>query len=309
MRVHDQIQRQVFCSAPALLVSFPTGLAEHDLDDWQRALETRIFLHPHSLEFPRSSSNRLAILKKLIRFLEDRHADVRSEIYELYVSALASPPSVSEYCFKTYCFASDCWLTLKEKTQIISNGTTGLSTWTAAFVLVDWISSHRDLFAGKSVLELGSGTGFVGLSAALLTEAAHVELTDCHPDVLRLLGENVEVNRAQDRVTVSELDWCSFTSPSRPVPAFVVASDVVFDPSICEPLSCVVASFASEGSTVLIALTLRNEETHQLFLDAMAKVPRIRCRLIFETASPVGALHDCYAMIAPVRVFEIAKEC
>lgn len=70
----------------------------------------------------------------------------------------------------------------------------GLSTWQAALVLSEWCASNKSFFKGKTILELGSGLGLVGLSLALNCEPKHVVLTDCHQKVLKLLSQNVTLN-------------------------------------------------------------------------------------------------------------------
>jgi predicted nicotinamide N-methyase len=304
-QVQEAIQRQVFCAAPASQVVFGDVPDEH-LDAWQEGIYAIVLNHPHMQRYPTNPSNRIAFMKRLIRFLEERQAEVLSELYEFYLAEISQPASDSDDCFKTYFIEDEHWLTLKERRQVISSGTTGLSTWTAAYVLVDWISSRREVFAQRSILELGSGTGFVGLSAALMTQASSVVLTDCHPDVLHLLNDNVDINRVQSRVSVLELDWCSFSFPEI-VPDFVLASDVVYDPSICLPLSQVLAAFASRGSRIYLALTVRNAETLQIFLDTLAQMA-LGAELIDEVSSPVGRLAACYTMIAPVRIFEVTRK-
>jgi len=56
------------------------------------------------------------------------------------------------------------------------DGGTGSRVWDAAIAMSTWLSRRGESLRGKSVLELGSGTGLVGISAALA--GAHVTLTD-----------------------------------------------------------------------------------------------------------------------------------
>ncbi|KAJ3330682.1 hypothetical protein HDU93_000262 [Gonapodya sp. JEL0774] len=97
----------------------------------------------------------------------------------------------------------------------------GGRTWEAAFILTSYLVRNPHLVRGKRVLELGCGTGVVGLVAAGLA-ARDVVLTDleCMLDVARA---SVELNRATvetisvpnalleegpcPRVTVRELAW------------------------------------------------------------------------------------------------------
>ena len=48
----------------------------------------------------------------------------------------------------------------------LQEGTTGLLSWPAAWCLAEYGYQNRDLFASKSILEVGSGIGLGGLILA-----------------------------------------------------------------------------------------------------------------------------------------------
>ena len=76
-----------------------------------------------------------------------------------------------------------------------SGGTCGSSLWCAALALVQWLHKHPQhshLFAGKNVLEIGAGIGFVGISLRKLG-ALRVVLTDLKQQ-LPLLRKNIAAN-------------------------------------------------------------------------------------------------------------------
>lgn len=52
----------------------------------------------------------------------------------------------------------------------------GGKLWDSCLILTRHLSRHRDLLVGKTVVELGSGLGLVGIFCSLL--GAHVTLTD-----------------------------------------------------------------------------------------------------------------------------------
>ena len=64
--------------------------------------------------------------------------------------------------------------------------------WPAACVLSTYLSRHPEVVQGKRVIELGAGSGAVGLACAALG-ASHVVLTDCS-DALPLIHDNVSRN-------------------------------------------------------------------------------------------------------------------
>jgi len=81
---------------------------------------------------------------------------------------------------------------------------------------------------GKRILELGSGTGVVGLTLASL--GATVTLTDNQPETLRLMQRNIEANSMQQGATVHALDWAD-ESTYLACSSFdiVVAADVLYE--------------------------------------------------------------------------------
>ncbi|KAL0949853.1 hypothetical protein HGRIS_009887 [Hohenbuehelia grisea] len=77
-------------------------------------------------------------------------------------------------------------------------------TWEAGEVLANYLVNRISSVSGKNVVELGSGTGLVGLVAARL--GGQVWITDQAP-MLDIMRRNVSVNNLQSIVTVAQLDW------------------------------------------------------------------------------------------------------
>ena len=72
---------------------------------------------------------------------------------------------------------------------------TGGAVWPASEVLCRWMLDERMVVQGASVLELGSGTGAVGLFAAGCG-ASSVLLTDGDSTLCSLAADNARANRA-----------------------------------------------------------------------------------------------------------------
>lgn len=91
----------------------------------------------------------------------------------------------------------------------------GLKTWGSSYVLAKNLSSFNGHLPSRKstkdlkVLELGSGTGLVGLAAAI-TWQCPVTLTDL-PEIIPNLKHNIALNEQlwHDRLTpkVTTLDW------------------------------------------------------------------------------------------------------
>ncbi|KAF4318945.1 hypothetical protein JM18_006359 [Phytophthora kernoviae] len=120
---------------------------------------------------------------------------------------------------------------------------TGLTTWDGSVVLAKYLEhKRREDIAGSRIVELGSGTGLVGISAALLG-AREVILTD-----LAYVVDNLAANAAEtlklaanaDRpvesdVSTQVLDWFNPPKDLGDID-FLMASDVVWVEELIPPL-------------------------------------------------------------------------
>ncbi|CAE6359512.1 unnamed protein product [Rhizoctonia solani] len=98
--------------------------------------------------------------------------------------------------------------------------------WPAGEVLSRYLA-RRGSLAGQRVIELGSGTGLVGLVAGLLN-AEEVVITD-QEQLVNIMEENIELNNLQDRVRASVLNWGEPLLPNLPQAiSLVIAADCVY---------------------------------------------------------------------------------
>ncbi|RLN47988.1 hypothetical protein BBJ28_00000380 [Nothophytophthora sp. Chile5] len=112
----------------------------------------------------------------------------------------------------------------------------GGSVWTSGELLVAHLElqreRYRSLFNGKCVVELGSGTGFVGLMTAACFQPAHVHLTDLQihlPGLHRNVKRNAEAVRAGVQVHISELTWGSSEQETSLLESLVAIDDGLND--------------------------------------------------------------------------------
>ena len=112
-------------------------------------------------------------------------------------------PSSSLYCPE---------LTLLEARSILaSSGTTGLRTWEAALCLGTYLfsSNGQELIRGRTILELGAGTGFISILCAKHLGAQFVLATDGNADIIRDLDSNLVLNKIKDTnlIITAVLEW------------------------------------------------------------------------------------------------------
>ncbi|CAK9069584.1 unnamed protein product [Durusdinium trenchii] len=165
--------------------------------------------------------------------------------------------------------------------------TTGGSTWDAAFRLCDFLEAewHGGLTPDgpKAVLELGAGTGWLGMTVARNCPC-HVCLTEqAEGGAMEWLQENLAQNVAAglplQGVTLQELDWNAWEAPggapaaaSLPRPAsggawdLLIGSDLIYSEVGVRCLPRVLKSFIEEfpEATMLYCHTLHRFDDFDL---------------------------------------------
>lgn len=123
------------------------------------------------------------------------------------------------------------------------------------------------------VLELGSGTGLVGLTAAAvllrLHRKAQVELTDFEGAVLENLKHNVALNRIElneASIFVKRLDWYDYstdgnTEEEEPFEV-ILAADVIYEPAHVAGVLSTVSHFLRLDAAACLHLVLPLRPTH-----------------------------------------------
>lgn len=201
---------------------------------------------------------------------------------------------------------------LLERRNLISGSlTTGFRTWEAALHLGSYLLSPQagDVVRGKSVLELGAGTGFLSILCATQLGASHVTTTDGDEGVVETLRENLFLNSLDDerKVLTSVLRWGQGLRGTWVEEDFeawpydvVLGADIVSIP-LCylrlltdcrktyekTAISALVGTLRllfnmKPGLQVIISGAIRNPETFEVFRDACGR----------SRYAPPQVLHD-----------------
>ncbi|KAH6915181.1 putative methyltransferase-domain-containing protein [Coprinopsis sp. MPI-PUGE-AT-0042] len=100
--------------------------------------------------------------------------------------------------------------------------------WPAGQILATYLIHRGPAYLrNKNILELGSGTGLVGLVAGMLQGDCRVWITDQSP-LLPIMKRNVALNEVENNVTVAELDWGTSIPSGIPKPDVILAADCVY---------------------------------------------------------------------------------
>lgn len=265
-------------------------------DAFQQCLYARLF-QENAISHAPPQRYQLRVLKELTKRIEQRFQDWEEEgISDDLMNSLSSllssrvpseAYSAQQKSFVTYTISSlspkpDCvpTITLHESRNIVAAaGTTGLRTWEAALHLGNYLCTHAsDLVHGKSILELGAGTGYVSVLCSKHLGASHALATDGSDDVVSSLSTNFYLNGLQDSSVVEgkELRWGQALlggehpqwNHGRQID-LVLGADLTYDGS---GIPALVSTFGElfdlyPKVKIIIAATVRNPTTFQRFLE------------------------------------------
>ncbi|KAJ2032620.1 Protein-lysine N-methyltransferase efm6 [Coemansia sp. RSA 922] len=154
----------------------------------------------------------------------------------------------------------------------------GSTVWDTGLVLAKYLDHQTSLgkldLSGKTVLELGSGTGLMGITLGRLHPQCQVTLTD-KEELVPLLNRNIELNSATDNTRAQCLDWTTPTSLDT-VPDLIIVSDGIFDKDLHQPLAETLARLAGSETRVLLAYETRKFDEEAEFIARWSQTFRFR---------------------------------
>ncbi|KAJ7654166.1 hypothetical protein B0H17DRAFT_957118 [Mycena rosella] len=184
--------------------------------------------------------------------------------------------------------------TLLESRTMIEAGTTGLRTWLASLVLAQHLIRNPALVHRKRILELGSGTGFLGSVVASLqllgpAPPGTLWMSDINDAVLSRCRDNVQLpcnsSSSHPDARCCFLDWSAALDPDGGIAPLtsllydeidadlILGADLVFDPDLIPALVAVLYLAFQPGARprcALVALTIRNPTTMQKFIETVS---------------------------------------
>ncbi|CAL3968504.1 unnamed protein product [Diplocarpon coronariae] len=310
--------------------------ADEQLRDnaFQQCIYTRCFAdHIHHAPPPRYQ---LRVLKELVRRIERSIQDwdqesISDDLMNCLAPLLAKPmPSEAAAAQqKTYVTYSLSLLSPRNqpapkiilyeaRNMLAAAGTTGLRTWEACLHLGNYLCTNPSIIRGHSVLELGSGTGYLSILCAKYLKPAHILATDGDDDVVASLPTNFYLNGLQDSsiIEAKELKWGhALTGEEHPEwnlgrkVDLVLGADLTYDPRNIPPL---VSTFAEifelyPSAKILIAATVRSLETFEKFPEACEMSGFSLQELVFEMPKEDVQEGPFYSDQALVRLCLVTK--
>lgn len=162
----------------------------------------------------------------------------REEIWEAASTRLSERSGRTAQPSMTRLFQVSEDLTLSLHEPSLTEDSLGLKTWTSSWLLAKRLVSfsHHVPSGSTRVLELGAGTGLVGLAAASVWQSlvSEVMLTDL-PEIIPNLERNIEMNRTSlannTEMHCRVLDWTDDTdlpTPSEQAYPLILAADPIY---------------------------------------------------------------------------------
>ncbi|KOX67357.1 Protein FAM86A [Melipona quadrifasciata] len=241
-------------------------------------------------KYPIKQSYQRAFLKWLMKKIEDEGGEICDDIYTTYCNLMSSTVEESVH-YRHFLMENNC-ISIKESTNIISKGTTGLCSWQGSVELSKWCLENKHEFCGKVVLELGCGVGLTGLSIIKMCSPEQYIFTDCHEIVLKMVSENVMLNLLHNEkkieselkhdmlklqlkynctdVKIIKLRWediDNYVKEKWIIPDIIIGADILYDVNSFSILILGLKKFLSfVNKYAIIAVTVRNENTVSQFL-------------------------------------------
>ncbi|KIK99697.1 hypothetical protein PAXRUDRAFT_465335 [Paxillus rubicundulus Ve08.2h10] len=189
----------------------------------------------------------------------EHHADSRSIVP-------IQPPSVHNEVIRLS-FPNDsdkgCAAAIQITLKMDASPGCGGIAWPAGDVLANYLTIRGEAYCkGRTILELGSGTGLVGLVAAIL--GGNVWITDQAP-LLDIMRANVRLNHLESSVVVSELNWGEALSSEIPRPDIILAADCVYFEPAFPLLVDTLSELATARTEILFCYKKRRKADKRFF--------------------------------------------
>ncbi|XP_020640257.3 EEF1A lysine methyltransferase 3 [Pogona vitticeps] len=141
--------------------------------------------------------------------------------------------------------------------------------WEAALTLCEYFEAQKLNFWGKKVIELGAGTGMVGIIVSLL--GGDVTITDL-PVALKQIEENVLRNlpgKCMARTRVCALSWGLDHKEFPQNYDFILGADIVYLKDTYPLLIRTLQHLCGDQSTIYLSSKMRQEHSTPLFFETL----------------------------------------
>ncbi|KAF8767974.1 Protein-lysine N-methyltransferase EEF2KMT like protein [Argiope bruennichi] len=230
--------------------------------------------NPLCLKYPPPVSYQKFFLRCLYDCVERFGSECSDDLAKVYTDILLVQ-DVQNVGYHSYKIDEKCTITLQENSCFVAKSTTGLQTWEAAKYLSEWCIRNRSYFESKTILELGSGIGLLGIIVLKFCDPEKYIFSDKSKEVLKLLSSNIKINLKNHGNGVTEqqqLTWADINNEEAAIisPDVILGTDIVFDiNTIGSLIQALNILMIKKGACAYIASTIRNPETDHKFRELL----------------------------------------
>ncbi|XP_067848009.1 EEF1A lysine methyltransferase 3-like [Heptranchias perlo] len=162
-----------------------------------------------------------------------------------------------------------CGYSIKIARLLGSNRSISADVWESGIALCRYFEKEKISFTGKKVIELESGTGIVGILAALL--GGDVTITE-QPKTLEQIENNVSINipfASRRRLKVSALTWGENHTDFPTDYDFILGADIVYNSITYPALIETLRHLADQGTTIYFSFQLRIMNSSAIFYEEL----------------------------------------
>ena len=233
---------------------------------------------------------------------------------------------VSYYLPSDFSSQSPACIYIEEARNLLAaRGTTGLRVWDASLHLAYFLSTEgASMVHGKTVLELGAGTGLLSILCAGALKAAKVIATDGDADVVDNIQSNADLNPAilgkppdKRKLEAKVLDWADIESLPKLLKQegkelsldVILGADITYAIESLEPLVTLLSALNGEYPEVdiIISTVVRNADTFSTFLEICAKAGFHISSIPFDCPSLGEQRGFFHKTTPPIRIVRLGQ--
>ena len=198
------------------------------------------------------------------------------------------------------------------QTQKGATHETAHAVWPISFIMLEYVIRHREEFDGKTVLDIGSGTGFNGLQLARLYTSAKVIVSDYSEDLRVILRKNVILNKLEERVETAVVNL--FDDTSSDIGTRFPNVDVILAVDLySEDLGVALLTRLKEtvgqrpGLVAYVLYCMRMPEVMIRWVQALKEVSELSCEVLDVRSEPLFEV-ECRTVSYGWRITKTASD-
>ena len=169
----------------------------------------------------------------------------------------------------------------------------GLHIWEAGIVLARYFYHSPEILQGKSVIDLGTGVGVLGITAAKYSKCKSITFSDYKKEILDNAISNVKKNKIyKDGTTIGMVfDWSDYAKLKQKYDV-IIASDVIYAGTPFKDLALLMDKALNKGGEAYIMIPNERMYTPK-FLEAVDEVGKFELTKI--------ELEDPKYLVSPLK--------